>query len=84
MEEPKVQVEEAIVPSVTRLGLQETVSPTEGAVEVVRVTFPAKPFWLATVMAELLLAPDATVMLGGLAETLKSAGGVTVTAKTTT
>ena len=79
-----MQVEEAVVPSVTRPGLQETVSPKEGAVEAVRVTFPAKPFLLVRVMAELLVAPNATVTLEWLAETLKSAGGVTATAKTTT
>ncbi len=84
MEELKVQVDHAVVPNVTRVGLQETVSPKEGAEEVVRVTFPAKPFWLATVIVELLLEPEARLTLGGLAETLKSPGGVTVTAKTTT
>jgi hypothetical protein len=54
------------------VGLQLTLSPVEGEVEVESVTVPVKPFRPATVVVKLLVAPALNETLDGVVEMLKS------------
>jgi hypothetical protein len=56
-------------------GLRERVRPL-GEPDDERVTTPVKLLMLVNVIVELDVAPAGTVRLGGLAETVRSGGGV--------
>lgn len=53
-------------------GLQLTLSPDVGLVEVVKVTVPVKPFWLVRVVVKLPVVPALNETLDGVAEMVKS------------
>jgi hypothetical protein len=65
------------VPRVTVVGLHVAIRPG-GLTDVARLTVPAKPFKLATVMATFAEEPTAMLTLVGLAEIAKSGGGATL------
>ena len=52
------------------------VRPVPGAIELVRSTVPVSPFSGATIIVEVPELPSAKVTLVGLAEIVKSNGGV--------
>jgi hypothetical protein len=54
------------------LGLQVTVRPEEGVVDVVRVTAPANPPLPEIVVVKVPVPPEAKDTLAGFAEMLKS------------
>src|SRR5437773_10866279 len=56
-------------------GVQLTVSPVEGEVEVARLTVPAKLFWAETVALKEPVSPDWKVTVDGVAVRLKSGVG---------
>jgi len=56
------------------VGLQLTVTPLEGVVEVERLTVPAKPFWAVIVTVKVPVEPVLKVTLDGFAVMLKSCG----------
>ena len=58
-------------PSVILLGVRVQVSP-DGLADDVRVTVPVKPLTGATVTVEVAAVPTLTVVLVGMAETVKS------------
>jgi hypothetical protein len=49
-----------------------------GETDDVRVTIPENPFWPATVIVRLPLAPESTLSLVGLAETVKLGAALTL------
>ena len=56
-------------------GVQLTVSPVEGEVEVERLTVPAKLFWAETVALKEPVSPDLKVTVDGVAVRVKSGDG---------
>lgn len=58
-------------PSVILFGVRVQVNP-DGLVDDVRVTVPVKPLTGATVIVEVAAVPTLTVVLVGVAETVKS------------
>jgi hypothetical protein len=64
--------------------LREIVGP-EGVMKAERLTVPANPFTLNTVMVEVLVVPAGTIRMLGLGDTAKSpcGGGLTVTVTVT-
>jgi len=60
------------VPRFIEVVAKEHVNPNDGEVEFVRATVPVKPFTDVTLMVELPTAPAKTVILDGLAVTVKS------------
>ncbi len=66
--------EERVIP----IGLSDVPGP-EGATVAVRSMIPANPFWLVNVTVELADEPAKRFSDDGVALTLKSEGGVTVT-----
>ncbi len=64
--------EEEVVVSVMLGGLRLQVRPVEGEALAVRLTVPAKPLGLETVMVDVPLVPEKTNTPEGLALTVKS------------
>src|SRR2546428_13968429 len=60
------------VPRLTEAVEREHVNPDDGEVEFVRATVPVKPFTDVTLIVELPTAPAKTIILDGLALTMKS------------
>ncbi len=73
--ELKLSVEVSVLPLVNEIlvGLRETVDP-DGETDAVRDTLPAKLSWLVAAIVNVLVEPETTVMLVGLAEKKKSGG----------
>lgn len=65
------RVELAEAPSVTLVWLKKQASP-DGVIDCVKVTVPANPFTLVTVMVEMPVSPALTVKTLGVAEIVKS------------
>ena len=64
-----------VVPEVARLievAENEQLNPDDGEVEFVRATVPVKPLTDVTLIVELPTAPAKTIILDGLALTMKS------------
>ena len=70
----RLQVDEPEPPEILP-GLQLTVSPAEGEVEVERLTVPVKPFWAETVAVKEPVVPDLRATLEGFLVRLKSGEG---------
>ncbi len=61
------------------VGVQEAVRPVDGVTDLDRVSDPAKPLRLLSVITDAPDEPTGKVTVDGLAVTLKSGGAITLT-----
>jgi hypothetical protein len=75
-----VEVDDPPARTFTGLGLKDAVRSAEGLIAAERLTSPAKPLRLTTVIVDVPVEPELKTTTGGLADILKS---TTVTIKDT-